>query len=589
MSTSRLGPSAENVSTSRSVERDLRATIGRLEMFRAFVDADPNGVLFVDMEGRIRIANLGAERLFGYEPRSLVGVEFEALLPERFRTGSAADRLRFAERPETRLMAQGAALFGLRRDGSEFPLEVALASFEGPDGPMLSAVVTDITARTEEQVRSAADRLEGMRRIDAAILSATSLRHVFENALARLGELIPTLLASVSRIDLDADRYDVVAVWGALEGSLAPDASIPIPSQRAVAPVLRGEVLTIPDITEPADVPSFEGAVVTIPDLMEPVDASSPDREPIAGPRSLAMYPLVAEGRTIGVLAIHLANLGGPTSEEHTILAEVAAQLAVALHQADLSDLLTRRAQALEERVEERTLELQQVNADLDTFAYSVAHDLRAPLRSMQGFSRLLLEDFGDRLGEEGRGFAARIAAAAERIDELIQDVLAYSRLSREEIVLAPASLGAIVDSALAQLEDQLTETGALVTIERPLPTVVAHASMLGQVVVNLIGNALKFVRPGQTPRITVRAERRNGRVRLWVQDEGIGVAPEHQERIFRMLERLHGIEVYPGTGVGLAIVRRAAERMRGDTGVESEEGSGSRFWIELIEAEETE
>ena len=163
-----------------------------------------------------------------------------------------------------------------------------------------------------------------------------------------------------------------------------------------------------------------------------------------------------------------------------------------------------------------------------------------------------------------------------------MQDLLAYSRLSNADLHPQPVSLSAIVAEAQAQLKEDLQERKAQLTVEEPLPQVVGHPAILVQVVANLLANAAKFVAPRVLPQVRVWAEKRGQRTRLWVEDNGIGIKSEHQGRIFRVFERLHGIETYQGTGIGLAIVRKGIERMGGFVGVESEPGRGSRFWIEL-------
>jgi signal transduction histidine kinase len=232
-----------------------------------------------------------------------------------------------------------------------------------------------------------------------------------------------------------------------------------------------------------------------------------------------------------------------------------------------------------------RTAELQERNEELETFAYSISHDLRSPLRAMEGFSQALLEDYADRLDQTGRQHAERVVNAARTMDRLIDDLLAYSRLTRSDLHLRPLDLHQSVRTALEQLEAEVKSRQARIEIEEPLPAVVGHAPTLAQVLANLLANGIKFVPPGRTPEVRVRAEARDGRVRLWIEDNGIGVAPEHHERIFRVFERLHRTTEYPGTGIGLAIVRKAMERMGGSSGLESEPGRGSRFWIELPRA----
>jgi PAS domain S-box-containing protein len=229
---------------------------------------------------------------------------------------------------------------------------------------------------------------------------------------------------------------------------------------------------------------------------------------------------------------------------------------------------------------------LQETNTELESFSYTVSHDLRAPLRAMQGFADALLQDYGEHLDETGRDYAQRIVIAARRMDALIQDLLVYSRLSRMELPLRPVSLKQVIEDAMTQLEPEIAAKHADVQIQNYLPFVCGHDGTLVQVLVNLISNAIKFVTPGVTPQVHVHGEKNGDTARLWVEDNGIGIAPEYHSRIFRVFERLHGIEDYPGTGIGLAIVRKGMERMGGRVGLESASNSGTRFWIELQAAE---
>jgi len=246
---------------------------------------------------------------------------------------------------------------------------------------------------------------------------------------------------------------------------------------------------------------------------------------------------------------------------------------------------LADRAGQLEQAVAERTAELSATNKQLEAFIYSIAHDLRAPGRSMEGFSSLLLEEAGASLSEAGRDFANRINRAAQFMDALLMDLLAFSSTAQQRIELAPVKLETVVPSVLSRLEKEIQDTNARVETSGPWPTVLAHEPTLGQVLFNLVTNALKFVAPDTSPVVRVRAEGapsgEEGCVRVWVEDEGIGIAPNHQEQIFQLFTRLDR-ERYPGTGVGLAIVQKGIERMGGRVGVESTPGQGSRFWFEL-------
>jgi signal transduction histidine kinase len=303
------------------------------------------------------------------------------------------------------------------------------------------------------------------------------------------------------------------------------------------------------------------------------------------GYRSSLAIPLCTDGQVLGALNLYSEQANFFQADRLPLLQSFANQAAVALQKARFFEETRRYAAELEDRVAERTAQLEATNQELDHFAYSVSHDLRAPLRAMQGFSQALLEDYAGELDPGGQDYARRINAASERMDHLIQDLLAYSRISREEMALQPVSLEQTVAEAMAHLEGDIQARQARVRVEPPLPGVQAHRATLLQLVANLVSNAIKFTAPEVKPQVRLWAEDRGERVCLWVEDNGLGIAPEHQERIFRIFERLHGIEAYPGTGIGLAIVKKGVERMGGRVGVESELGQGSRFWVELGKA----
>jgi signal transduction histidine kinase len=235
----------------------------------------------------------------------------------------------------------------------------------------------------------------------------------------------------------------------------------------------------------------------------------------------------------------------------------------------------------LERRVHERTEALADVNVELRAFAHTVAHDLRAPLRNVLGYANVLREDEAPGLSEQGRQFVDRIGVVAQRMDQLVTDLLQYSQLSRAEIRLGTVDLDRVIRLALDNLEAQVGASGAQVSVAGPLPPVHGNEAILVQVFDNLLSNAIKFVATGVTPQVRVAAETAGGAVRVRVSDNGIGIPAAKQETVFGAFERLHGEERYPGSGIGLAIVRKGLERIGGQVAVESSP-AGSSFILTL-------
>lgn len=256
-----------------------------------------------------------------------------------------------------------------------------------------------------------------------------------------------------------------------------------------------------------------------------------------------------------------------------------------------ISDLTEHKSREADRYAEQRTAqeeirrhatELESSNRELEAFIYSVSHDLRAPLRHIHRFSTLVQEDYANALGSEARDYLNRISLSAEQMDRLIEGLLDYSRLSRGEIVLQVVQTTAVVKDILGQLSEEVKQSGAEVTVEGRLEPVWGDLLLLSQALTNLVSNALKFVPPGRTPKVRIWTEDLGMKIRLWVEDQGIGISPKNRDnKLFRVFERLEG-DRYPGTGIGLAIVKRAADRMGGTVGVESQEGKGSSFWIDL-------
>jgi hypothetical protein len=235
----------------------------------------------------------------------------------------------------------------------------------------------------------------------------------------------------------------------------------------------------------------------------------------------------------------------------------------------------------LERQVSERTSELQQAVEQLEEFSYSVSHDLRAPSRAIGGYAGVLLEDFAGQFNSAAKTMIERIQRNSQRMEQLTQGLLDYTRIRRQALVLKPVAVEPIIREVV-DLYPLLKPDKADLEILSPLPPVMAHEPALLQIVANLLGNAVKFTPAGIRPRVQIGSDQKAGKIRIWFQDNGIGIPPESQRRLFSLFERLHPHQGYEGTGIGLAIVRKAMERMNGTVGVESDGTAGSRFWIEF-------
>jgi len=436
----------------------------------------------------------------------------------------------------------------------------------------------DITQRKqlEIQLRQKIERLQTLQTLDQAILADQPPRAIAQVALMGLKSLLSCDHLSVVVFDWDARQATILATDDENKNSA-------------------GSRIDIEPFT--AELAQFMDRTIHAVKQSEMIKRLRPIVQALLSqnPESCQIIPLSSKQELIGILTLDFCDENAENDDYMTIIQEVANQLAIAIAQSRLQQQLKGYTTELEERVTERTQELQAINAELEAFSYTVSHDLRAPLRAMQGFANALLEDCGSQLDSIGLDYAQRIITAAQRLDKMIQDLLEYSRLGRLEFPLKPISLDTIVSEILFQFQDVIKKTNTQIKVAEkgvvPLPDVLGHRGTLIQVVSNLIGNAIKFVPTTVQPQIEVWVEERETAkgcswIRLWVEDNGIGIEPEYQDKVFLVFERLHGRESYSGSGIGLALVRKGMERLGGRSGVESSLHQGSRFWIEAQKVE---
>jgi PAS domain S-box-containing protein len=302
------------------------------------------------------------------------------------------------------------------------------------------------------------------------------------------------------------------------------------------------------------------------------------------GIQSRVLLPLFNQGEVSGLMTLGSRNPNEYSRGGLDLLQSLADQLAIAVRNANLYNEIRLAAAALEKRVEQRTAELEFANQNLESFSYSVSHDLRAPLRAIKGFAQILESRYRDNLSAEGRHYLDNIVEASERMGALIEDLLKYSRIGRTSVNREPVLLEDILAHAVSDLEGRIQQVAASMELPPPqsVPEIVSDQTLLSQVFTNLIDNSLVYHQQDVPPHIKITCKEVAGSICIGVSDNGIGIPAEYHDKIFNVFQRLHSVDEYPGTGIGLAIVKKSVDLLGGRVWVESNVGQGSTFWVEL-------
>ncbi len=294
-----------------------------------------------------------------------------------------------------------------------------------------------------------------------------------------------------------------------------------------------------------------------------------------------AAFPLMVESKCVGVLCVFTRTEKKPSERSLKLLETASKQIAIAIERAKLFQEVKRNAEELEQRVLDRTAQLETANKELEAFSYSVSHDLRAPLRAIDGFSLVILEDYSDRLDDEGKGYLSRIRAAAVRMGILIDDILRLSRVTRAEMVRTNVNLSDLAASIASDLVESQPERRVDFVIQ-PDMTVDADANLMRIMLENLIGNAWKFSSKQEVARIEVGVTGEEDKAIYFVRDNGVGFDPAYAGKLFVAFQRLHTEAEFAGTGIGLTTVKRIVNRHGGEVWATGELGKGATIYFTL-------
>jgi PAS domain S-box-containing protein len=625
----------KDVTARKQSEEEVRAAE---ERFRAVTSSTRDGIVSADGSGRVIFWNPGAEAIFGLRAAEIVGRPLTDIMPERYRDAHRAGIARFMATGEGRLMGSTVEVEGLRPDGTEFPIELSLGTWSQDGQTCFTGVVRDLTdrVRARRALRESEERFAGafegaavglmLAAPDGTVLRANrALCELTGWPEAELtGRRFEELLhpeergADAAVIDamlkgrtqrLAAERRFLVADGGTrfvrINLSLIRTSDdLPLHFVGQIEDVTERrrmiEALTVSEAR-------YKGLIAHLPDstihlfdhdLRLVVSEGDKLREHGFDPQALEGQLLadVVPPATYARLAPeYRAALAGETRSFDLDTVDPAATYWVQM--APLRDDLGRiiggmavsrditGRRVAERALEERARELERSNAELEQFAYVASHDLSEPLRMVSSYLQLLRRRYHGQLDADADAFIDYAVDGSSRMRDLIDDLLTYSRAGRGDQPLVPVDSGAVAEWAAGGVRAVVGGREVRVTIGE-LPTVLGDRQQLGQLFQNLIGNAVKFVPEDRMPEIEVGAERDGDRWRFHISDNGIGLDPAHAERIFRMFQRLHTRDDYPGTGIGLAIAKKVVERHGGTIWAEPRPGGGCRFSFTLPAAE---
>ena len=422
------------------------------------------------------------------------------------------------------------------------------------------AAIAIANAQSQETMAKQAERLRILHEIDLAIITETAPVAIAEAVLWRLRDLLGVPRAIVNLFDWTTRQVEWLAAVGRHRMHLGPGVRYSLDLAGDLDALRRGE----PQVIDVHALPP------------------SPEAEALlaSGVLVYMVVPMIAGGELIGSVSFggDRAQFAG---EQVGIAQEVATQLAIAITQARLHERVQEQATELEGRVHERTRELEGANRELEAFTHTVSHDLKAPLRGMEGFAQALEEDYGAVLDDTARDYVGRIRGAAARMSRLVDDLLRYSRIEHRPLESGSVALSPLLDELLAELAGELQTRALTVTRDLAVAEVPGEPEGLREALANLISNAVKFS-PERGGVVTLRSYIEGNEVVISVADRGVGFDMQYHERIFGIFQRLHRQEEYPGTGVGLAIVRKVVERHGGRAWATSEPGKGSIFFLAL-------
>ncbi len=640
-----------SMQSQKALESEIELRKRSEEKFKGLLEAAPDAIVIVNEKGEIVLINRQTEILFGYTKEELTGRQVEILVPVDLRDRHVDDRSRYFSNPKVRAMGAGLALYAVKKDGTQIPVEISLSPLETEEGTLISASVRDITERkrSEERIRflaSIADHIQ-----DPVISTDNDSNITRWNKPAeelfewKSDEVIGKNVTELLRVNYIDERMDLVfeflkrkrSFWQGeviyyKKSGIAIHALITASHLKDAEGNIIGNLILARDITLrkkaenelsklnlelEARVQERTEAVVktmeekniileSIGDAFFAVDKNwtvtywnriaekdlSVPKESIVGNNlwdifldsiESVSYKKYHEAMATGQV-VHFEDYYAALNKWYEISAYPSGN-GLSVYFKDITERkkaaeeIAKLNSELEERVSKRTEQLKKSTEEMEAFSYSISHDLRAPLRGIIGFVNILEEDYGIKLDDEARRITTVIKKNTTRMGMLIDDLLSFSRMGRQELMKTNVDSNKLVTDVIAEVDPDRKKIEWIV---RPLPVIKADANTLKQVWINLISNAVKYSGNADKPKIEIGSTQKNGSIDFFIKDNGVGFDERYKAKLFKVFQRLHTTEEFEGTGIGLAIVDKIISKHGGEVWVEAELNKGATFYFSL-------